>query len=107
MEIWNLLVKELDAYKINNSLICQYLVAYQAECQEIIERIASMDFENSQPDFDRLYAIQEKIATVKYKYGYPLDDLFQDFVYHLERDDTYSRQYWHERFRSGTQWPSE
>ena len=39
--------------------------------------------------------MQSELATMLYKYEYKPGKRIQDLIYHLDRDDFYSRKYWH------------
>ncbi|WP_309472893.1 hypothetical protein [Escherichia coli] len=62
-------------------------------------------FHNAQPLFDELFRMQSELATMLYKYEYKPGKRIQDLIYHLDRDDLYSRKYWHKKFSDGLAWP--
>ncbi|WP_235895006.1 hypothetical protein [Yersinia rochesterensis] len=107
MDFWPILEDELERYRVCVSSIRQYLMKYESLCSELILRIGSKEFDDSQSDFDELFDIQDKLATVKYKYEFQLSKRLQDFVYHMDRDDLYSRKFWHKKFQAGQLWPEE
>ena len=108
MDIWSDLENELESYRVSVSIIKQYLYVYEEECGYLIERISSCScFEEAVEYIDALYEVQCKLATVKYKFEFPLNSKLQEFVYCLDRDDIYSRKYWYEEFRKGLKWPVE
>lgn len=107
MDFGPILEDELERYRICTSSIRQYLMKYESLCSELILRIGSKEFDNSQSDFDELFDIQDKLATVKYKYEFQLSKRLQDFVYYMDRDDLYSRKFWHKKFQEGQLWPEE
>ena len=108
MDIWSDLENELESYRVSVSIINQCLHVYEEECGFFIERISGCScFEEAVEYFDALYGIQCKLATVKYKFEFPLSGRLQEFIYCLDRDDVYSRKHWYEEFRKGLKWPVE
>lgn len=107
MDIWPILEDELERYRACMSSIRQCLIKYESSCCELILLIGSKDFNDSQSDFDELFDIQGKLATATYKYEFQLSKRLQDLVYLMDRDDLYSRKFWHQKFQSGQTWPEE
>lgn len=107
MEIWPILEDELIRYRELSSSIRQILMKYEAECSELILTIRGKTFEDSQEIFNRLYDIQQKLATAMYKYEFGLSERLKEFVYHFDRDDIYSRKYWYQKFNEGLIWPED
>ncbi|WP_074866085.1 hypothetical protein [Atopomonas hussainii] len=108
MDIWSDLQDELERYRSSVSIINQYLCVYEEECGVLIEKIsACTSFEEAGEYFDALHEIQRRLSIAKFKFEFPLSDRVKDFVYHLDRDDVYSRAYWYKAFRAGLKWPSE
>ncbi|CQD34274.1 hypothetical protein [Yersinia mollaretii] len=107
MDLWPILEDELERYRTCMSSIRQCLIKYENLCAELIVRIASKEFDSCQSDFDELFDIQGKLATAKYKYEFQLSTKLQDFVYYMDRDDLYSRRFWHKKFQEGQTWPKE
>ena len=108
MDIWSDLEDELERYRSSSTVIRQYLDLYEGECRDLINKISDCSsFEEAQASFDVLHEIQRNISTVNYKFEFPLSDRLRDFIYHLDRDDVYSREYWYKEFRKGKKWPEE
>ncbi|MDN0125251.1 hypothetical protein [Yersinia aleksiciae] len=107
MDLWPILEDELERYRACTSSIRQYLMKYESLCSELILRISSKEFDDSQSDFDELFDIQAKLATATYKYEFQLSKRLQDFVYYMDRDDLYSRKFWYQKFQAGQTWPEE
>jgi hypothetical protein len=107
MDIWNDLEKELESYRNISLIIRQYILKYKFRCEALIVEIGGVTYDDSQVKFDELFQIQQRLATVLYKYDFHLDDKIQEFVYHLERDDQYSRLFWYNKFKDGLLWPEE
>lgn len=107
MEIWPILEEELIRYRELSSSIRQILMKYEMECSELIKDIRGKSFEDSQNIFDKLYEIQHKLSTAKYKYEFDLSERLELFVYHFDRDDLYSRKYWYEKFNDNFTWPED
>lgn len=108
MDIWNELECELERYRSSHSLIQQYLDVYEKECEILIEQISECSsFEAAQGYFESLHAVQRRLSTAKYKFSYPLGSKLESFVYHLDRDDFYSRCYWYDKFRGDIRWPND
>jgi hypothetical protein len=108
MDIWDDLQRELERYRSSISIIRQYLKVYEEKAGILIEKIsACSSFEEAQESFDNLHEIQCRLSTINYKFEFPLGDRLQDFTYHLDRNDIYSRKYWYEEFRKGLRWPED
>lgn len=107
MKIWPILEDELIRYRELSSSIRQMLMKYEVECSELILKIKGKPFDDSQEIFNKLYDIQQKLATVMYKYEFSLSDHLREFVYHFDRDDVYSRKYWYQKFNEGLVWPED
>lgn len=107
MDIWPILEEELVRYRDVSSSIRKLLMGYERECLGLISQVRNNSFESSQIFFDQLYDIQRKLSTVSYKYEFVLNDKLQDFVYHFDRDDIYSRKFWYQKFCDGMAWPQE
>ena len=105
MNTWAVLEDDLIRYRDLSVSIKRFLSDYETECQMLIKQMANRTFEDVQVLFDALYDIQDKLATAKYKYEYPLNDRLQCLVCHLDRDDIHSRLYWYKRFNEGIEWP--
>ncbi len=108
MEIWSDLQEELERYRSSTSIINQYLNVYEEECRVLIEKIhASSSFEDAGRYFDSLHEIQRRLSIVKYKFEFPLKGSLRDLIYHLDRDDIYSRRHWYGEFKKGLKWPDD
>lgn len=108
MNIWDDLQGELERYRTSSAIIRQYLRLYEEECNILIDRIAeSYSFDDAQVIFNDLHKIQREISMIKNKFEFPLNDRLRDFVYYMDRDDSYSRKYWYEKFKKGIKWPDE
>lgn len=106
IDTWSILEAELIRYRDVSSSIRRIFMNYEDECLTLILHIKGSSFEDSQNTFDRLYDIQQQLATAVYKYEYPLSEKLREFSYHFDRDDIYSRKYWYQKFHSGLTWPS-
>ncbi|TKI02085.1 hypothetical protein [Martelella alba] len=107
MELWPDFEEQLKCYQNSKLLIKQYIRKYEARCTELIKNIGAKNFDNCQEDFDELFDIQQRFATMLYKYDYQPEKKITDLIYHLDRDDVFSRQFWHKKFTGGQQWPTE
>lgn len=106
MDVWDELVDELDRYRTSVSNVRHYVTIYEGECSVLISKIAATpSFGDAQEYFDALHDIQRKLSILKYKFDFPLGDKLQGFIYHMERDDIYSRRYWYDKFEEGLEWP--
>lgn len=101
MEFQKELNKELDKYRSVRELISQYLSYFMRRVSEEIEFIGLKKFDECEKNFDRIFEIQNILATTKYKYDYPLQSDIIEFIYQFERDDEFSRRYWYEKIQSG------
>lgn len=107
MGICDLFKDELERYQNSVLTIRQYLVSYESQCLKLIGEIKESSFEDAQQLFDRLYEIQGELAVAKYKYEFSLTERLDIFVYHFDRDDIYSREFWYKQIKEGLQWPEE
>ena len=107
MDIWNILEEKLIKYDELNHSINLLLLSYEKRCLELISSMQNKSFADSQDIFDELYRIQELLATVLYKYKFDLSDSIREFIYHFERNDDCSRQYWYLKFKDGLTWPTD
>ena len=101
METWSQLEENLIKYRDITGLIRLQLLAYMTEINKLIYEISCKEYENTLIEFDRLFFIQNKIATALYKYGFDLPEVLDDFVRNFDRDDDYSRKHWYVRFKDG------
>lgn len=107
MDLWPILEEELIRYRDISLSVGRILNSYEKECQTLFLQMRGMSFEDAQIIFEKLYAMQEKLAMSVYKYNFPINEKLQAFVYHFERDDIYSRKYWYEKCNDGMTWPNE
>lgn len=105
MNVWPEFQRDLEMYRDVVLSIKRNLRLYEECIESLIHQIGSADFDNAQPLFDELFRMQSELATMLYKYEYEPGKRIQDFIYHLDRDDFYSRKYWHEKFSDGLAWP--
>lgn len=107
MDIWPVLKEELEKYCDAVLSIKRLVTLYEKRCEELILSIANTEFSDADVLFDELFDIQDKLATMLYKYEYVPDKKIKDFIYYLDRDDIYSRNYWFKKFKEGLCWPDE
>ncbi|WP_162287093.1 hypothetical protein [Pantoea stewartii] len=107
MDTWPILEEELIRYRDASLSVKRILDGYESECHSLIIQMKGKSFEDAQSLFESLYDIQGKLATVLYKYNFPLNEVLHNFVYHFDRDDIYSRKHWYQRFKDGMTWPGE
>ena len=107
MDMWSVLEEELIQYRDVSISIKRILFSYEKECQTLIQQIKGKSFDDVQMLFESLYDIQGKLAIALYKYDFMLSDELRNFIYHFERDDIYSRNYWYQKFNEGMTWPNE
>ncbi|MFL9583796.1 hypothetical protein [Stenotrophomonas sp. AB1(2024)] len=98
---------ELEEYRRAVNVLRRKFSAYEARIVEILGALSSINHEDSAPYFDELHLIQRNIAIAKYKFEFPIGSRLDDFVCHMDRDDEYSRRYWHAKFVDGVKWPVE
>lgn len=107
--VWQVLENHLCNYRNTCLDVQRFLRLYKDRCNDLFLSVVSCaSFDEAQGYFDEIYYIQHKLSIVKYKYGFPLSDEIDLFVYEFERDDVYSRKYWYEELirRGGYGWPS-
>ena len=103
--IWPILEERLCNYRDSCLDIKRFLLLYKSRCDELVWSIVECSsFDGALIFFDELYEIQNKLAIIKYKYEYPLQEDMEAFIYHFERDDVYSRKFWYEKFKKGERW---
>lgn len=107
MELWPDFEEQLKCYQNSIFLIKQYIRKYETRCVELINTIGNKEFDDCQEDFDELFDIQQQFSRMLYKYNYQPEKKIADFIYYLDRDDVYSRQFWYKKFKEGQQWPAE
>lgn len=105
MEILSEFKSELEEYRKVVGNLRRVLIACELRISEIIASIGCLDYDATAAEFDELHSIQGVLAIAKYKFEFPLGGRLDDFVYHMDRDDEYSRRYWHGRFVAGVGWP--
>ncbi|KAB7627709.1 hypothetical protein [Stenotrophomonas rhizophila] len=105
IEVFSEFEGELEEYRKVVGNLRRALIACELRISEIIASIGCLDYDATAAEFDELHSIQGVLATAKYKFEFPLGDRLDDFVYHMDRDDEYSRRYWHGRFVDGVSWP--
>lgn len=107
MDNWDDLQPELERYRSSASSIRRYLETCEVKCRDLIKNISICpSFEGAQESFDTLHDLQRRLSVVKYKFEFPIDGSLADLIYHLDRDDIYSRKYWYAKFRGGVSWPT-
>ncbi|MGS4823328.1 hypothetical protein ACN4GA_30850 [Raoultella terrigena] len=105
MDIWPDFQQELERYRDAVLSIKRSIRLYEECIESLIHQIGSVDFDSAQSLFDELFGMQSELATMLYKYEYEPEQRIRDLIYHLDRDDFYSRKYWHEKFSAGLAWP--
>ncbi len=104
MEDWSSFEIALIGYRDLARSIRLTLYSYEKKIRSISEQMIKLDFEDSSLLFDRLYEIQNFLATALYKYEFPLNEKLTKFVYEFDRDDEYSRKYCYEKFLEDIEW---
>ncbi|MEC5319488.1 hypothetical protein VSX61_11155 [Brenneria populi subsp. brevivirga] len=103
-----LLESALNEYQSSVTRLRQYIHASEKECRKLIEVISKKNFIQCDEDFHRLEKFQEIFSNITYKGNFPVSQEIKDFVYFFDRlDDIDIKKYWYEKFRDGTEWPSE
>lgn len=105
MNIWPEFQRDLERYKDTVLSIKRNIRSYEECIESLIHQIVCSDFESSKALFDELFNIQSELTTMLYKYEYEPEKRIRDLIYHLNRDDFYSRMYWYEKFSDGMKWP--
>ncbi len=102
---WNELENKLISFRDIKNLINQELHLYKNEIQSLINEIYYSDYEKSLIIFNQLYEIQSNVATVYYKYNFPIEEFLEDFMFDFDRDDEYSRKYLFEKIKKSINSP--
>ena len=101
MKICPQLEENLIKYRDISESIRLQLFSYVNEINKLISEISDGDFNNSSNKFDKIFSIQNEIATAFYKYHFNLPEVLDDFVRDFDRDDEYSRKNWYRIFKQG------
>lgn len=106
-DIDDILSKHLDEYDRALSSINHCSAAYEKHCISLISQIAMCtSIQEANIFFDQLLAIQTKLCGVYFGRGIPIGEKLENLVREFDRlDDSYIRQYWYDKFRSGETWP--
>lgn len=107
MDIWLGVDSELEEYRRIVDSLRRTFIASESRISEVIAFIGSVQYEEAAVYFDELHLIQRRIAVAKYKFDFPIETRLEDFVYHMDRDDDFSRRYWHRKFSGGMRWPED
>ncbi len=105
MDLWCGVEQDLDEYRRVSGNIRRALISCEARAEELIKEIGSSSYEGAGLKFDELRCLLDNLSTAKYKFDFPLGDRLDGLVYHMNRDDEYSRRFWHGKFSEGLEWP--
>lgn len=105
MDLWCGVAQELDEYRRVSGNIRRALIPLESRAAELIKEIGSSSYEGAGLKFEDLRSLVETLSTAKYKFEFPLGDRLDGLVYHMDRDDEYSRRFWHGKFSEGLEWP--
>lgn len=101
------LIDSIGLLERAHSGIRQCLPHYEKRCYELIVEIGKCQTATeAQKEFDALYEIQGKLATLLFKHNFDIGSKLESLTVKFDRlHDPYIRDYWHGKFRSGEVWP--
>ena len=105
---WNEFEQRLITYRDVTIDLARILDTYELQIKELLQKIQSLNYEDSLPIFNQLYEIQAHLATAKFRYDLDLNEALDIFVYHFDRDDKeLISQYWYQKFKQNKKilWP--
>lgn len=87
--------------------IRQCLPTYEKRCSELIAEIGKCDSASAaEQNFDFLFEIQGRLATLLFKYRFDIGPKLEALTREFDRlYDPYIREYWFEKFKEGSTWP--
>ncbi|WNH48920.1 hypothetical protein PDM28_00885 [Stenotrophomonas aracearum] len=104
-DLWYGVEHDLDEYRRVSGNIRRALMFCESRAAELIKEIGLSSYEGAGLKFDELRSLLENLSAAKYKFDFPLGDRLEGLVYHMDRDDEYSRRFWHGKFSEGLEWP--
>lgn len=105
MDPWCGFAQDLDEYRRVSGNIRRALISCESRAAELIKEIGSSSYEGAGSKFDELRSLLENLSTAKYKFEFSFGDRLDGLVYHMDRDDEYSRRFWYGKFNEGLEWP--
>ncbi|SEO77823.1 hypothetical protein [Acinetobacter sp. yr461] len=105
---WNEFEQRLITYRDVTIDLARILDTYELQIKELLQKIQSLNYEDSLPIFNQLYEIQAHLATAKFRYDLDLNEALDIFVYHFDRDDKeLISQYWYQKLKQNKEilWP--
>lgn len=87
--------------------IRQCLPTYEKRCSELIAEIGKCDsVSDAEQNFDSLFEIQGRLATLLFKYRFDIGPKLETLTREFDRlYDPYIREYWFDKFKGGARWP--
>lgn len=84
------------------------LPSYEIRCQELMDAVAKTSSDDEcELFFERLYEIQSRLARLLFVRQIDLGDRLNSLVREFDGlHDSYIKNYWAQKFRSGIRWPS-
>lgn len=104
-DIWCGVEQDLGEYSRVSGNVRRALITCEVRAAELIKDIGCADYESIGPHFDELRSLLGTLCIAKYKFDFPLGDRLDCLVYHMDRDDEFSRRFWHGKFVEGLEWP--
>lgn len=87
--------------------IRQCLPVYEKKCAELIAEISRCgSVSDADKNFDFLFEIQGRLATLLFKYRFDIGPKLDTLTREFDRlHDPYIRKYWFDKFKGGASWP--
>ncbi len=87
--------------------IRQCLPTYEKRCSKLIAEIGQCgSVSDAEQNFDSLFEIQGRLATLLFKYRFDIGPRLETLTREFDRlYDPYIREYWFGKFKEGTRWP--
>ena len=87
--------------------IRQCLSAYEKRSSELIAEISKCgSVSDAEQNFDSLFEIQGRLATLLFKYRFDIGSKLETLTREFDRlHDPYIREYWFGKFKEGKSWP--
>lgn len=82
------------------------LVAYESECQRLIDEIGAGSRSDAEQRFDTLFDVAGRLSKAWFLLDIEIGDPLKAVVRAFERlHESHSRDYWYKRFQAGERWP--
>ncbi|MDA3877675.1 MAG: hypothetical protein PF483_11380 [Halothiobacillus sp.] len=102
-----ILSENIELFDRASTGIRQCLPIYEKRCSELIVEIGKCDsVSDAERNFDSLFEIQGRLATLLFKYQFDIGPKLETLTREFDRlYDPYIRKYWFSKFKEGAGWP--